>query len=105
MPLKKILLEQNVPSIIQGLIAEQKQRLDNVFPGRFSFTENRDMADYIYEVQSLAGLAGKSCIASAISAAALSRNIRVGVLKFCKGATSKSVGSFLINGKISMKQL
>lgn len=45
---------------MQRLIAEQKQWLDNVFPERFSFTENRDMADYIYEVQSLAGLAGKA---------------------------------------------
>ncbi len=37
----------------------QKQEIELSMPGMFSFTDNRDMADYIYRVDDLATLKGK----------------------------------------------
>lgn len=38
---------------------DKKALLEQAFPLRFSFTENPDFSDYIYNVQSMASLAGK----------------------------------------------
>jgi len=38
---------------------DKKSLLDKAFPARFSFTENPDFSDYIYNAQSMASLAGK----------------------------------------------
>lgn len=50
--------EEAVPLVLRGLTEQQKDNLEKVFPGRFSFTENRDTADYIYEAEKLATLSG-----------------------------------------------
>ena len=42
-----------------ALLGSQKQKLEELFPGQFEFVEQRDYADYFYETQSLATLAGK----------------------------------------------
>lgn len=50
--------DAGVPLRLVGLTDNQKDYLDSLFPGHFSFTETRDTADYIYEAQALANLAG-----------------------------------------------
>jgi hypothetical protein len=50
--------EAGVPLVLTGLTEAQKEKLENVFRGHFSFTETRDTADYIYEAQKLATLSG-----------------------------------------------
>ena len=47
------------PLVLRGLTAGQRQRLEQELPGRFTFREDRDVADYIYEVEKLATLSGK----------------------------------------------
>lgn len=43
-----------------GLLSEKmKSRLEEEFPGRFQFEENRDNADYLYEAQRLIDLPGQ----------------------------------------------
>lgn len=50
--------QKNVPFVLQGLTEEQKNKLEEAFPGRFTFEEDRDSADYIYDAQALSTLAG-----------------------------------------------
>lgn len=38
---------------------KQKEKLEEYFPGRFEFEENRDNADYVYLAEKLATLSGK----------------------------------------------
>lgn len=42
-----------------ALSLEQKEFLEKEYPGRFFYTENRDMGDYVYLSESLASLKGK----------------------------------------------
>ena len=48
-----------VPLKMIGVTAVQKARLENEFPGLFSFEEDRDRADYLYEPEKLVTLAGR----------------------------------------------
>ena len=45
--------------LIKGVTEAQKEALDKERPAYFVFTESRDSADYIYEVEALASLAGR----------------------------------------------
>lgn len=51
--------ERKTPFSIHGMLTEQTRELDSLFPGRFVFHGTRDLYDYIYSRESLAGLAGK----------------------------------------------
>ncbi len=48
-----------VPLMLVGVTAGQRARLEEEFPGRFEFTEDRDSFDYLYDVNRLADLGGK----------------------------------------------
>jgi hypothetical protein len=41
-----------------GLLKENVDMLEQIFPGRFIFTPNRDIFDYVYSIDKLASLAG-----------------------------------------------
>lgn len=43
----------------RGVLEEQKERLEELFPGEMEFTTKEDDWDYIYEVEKLTTLAGK----------------------------------------------
>lgn len=47
------------PAVFYSVSAAGKAELEQLYPGCFSFTHNRDSADYIYEAESLRTLAGK----------------------------------------------
>lgn len=51
--------ENGVPFRLRGLLAEDKEELERLFPDRFEFIENRDEFDYIYKVEDLINLSGK----------------------------------------------
>lgn len=51
--------ECGVPFVLIPVLAEQKAVLEELFPGRFSYTPNRDGFDYIYSAESLITLKGK----------------------------------------------
>ncbi|MCI1824139.1 MAG: phosphatidylglycerol lysyltransferase domain-containing protein [Megasphaera sp.] len=44
--------------VMRGVTEQQVEQLKQIFPDRFSISETRDTADYIYEAQALAQLAG-----------------------------------------------
>ena len=46
-----------------AVLADDKARLEEAFPGKFEFTLSRDIADYVYETQALATLSGKKLAA------------------------------------------
>lgn len=48
-----------VPFIVRGLVKEQVDLLEELYPGQFEIESNRDEADYIYTVERLSSLAGK----------------------------------------------
>ena len=50
---------EGAPLLLRGVNEEQKARLEQAFPGCFSFTEKRDSADYIYEIEKMDTLSGK----------------------------------------------
>ena len=50
---------QGAPLTLICLTAEQKALLEQEFPGRFTFEEDRDGYDYLYSIDKLADLAGK----------------------------------------------
>lgn len=52
-------LEQGAPLTLRGLTEAQKQRIERALPGRFSFWEKRDAADYIYGIEAMTTLSGK----------------------------------------------
>ena len=54
-----LLENSSEPLIFGGVGEKQKEFLEKHFPKRFSFTENRDMGDYIYTVEQLSELKGK----------------------------------------------
>ncbi len=57
--LKRDATELQIPFWLIGLTDEGRSTLDNLFPGRFSYQENRGMFDYLYLVDRLADLPGK----------------------------------------------
>lgn len=50
---------QSIPFEMYGIPTEGIEKIEQVYPGRFSFTPVRDNFDYIYTRESLATLAGK----------------------------------------------
>ena len=48
------------PFCLRGITEEHRQLLESEYPGCFSYTEDTDNADYIYEAERLATYAGKS---------------------------------------------
>lgn len=50
---------QGFPLVIRGVEEPQVSELDLLFPGEFSFTEDTEYADYVYQTEKLASLAGK----------------------------------------------
>lgn len=57
--MNRIAKEQGAMLVINGVTHAQKEELEQVMPGYFTFRENRERADYIYCAESLASLAGK----------------------------------------------
>jgi len=54
------LIEQNhLPLSFQNISSEQAAILQDLFPGRFNYSRNRDGDNYIYLSESLASLSGK----------------------------------------------
>ena len=51
--------ERGVPFVMYHITAEQFEKLEEWFPEQFEIEFNRDIADYIYESEKLATLAGK----------------------------------------------
>ncbi len=51
--------ERNIPFRLGGVTEENRAFLEAAFPGKFSFTTNRDHFDHLYPVEQLAELAGK----------------------------------------------
>lgn len=47
------------PFVIRSLTEETMDRLQQLYPGQFTYEENRDAFDYLYEIDTLAELAGK----------------------------------------------
>jgi len=47
------------PLVIRGLEEHHVAALTQLFPGRFSYTEDRDYADYLYSIDKLVSLSGK----------------------------------------------
>lgn len=47
------------PFCLRGVTEDQKAALEEAFPGRWDWTEDRDSADYVYLSQDLIGLAGR----------------------------------------------
>lgn len=57
--MREIESESKSPLLICAVTDEQKALLENTYPGRFRFTENRDSFDYIYLAEKLSTLAGR----------------------------------------------
>lgn len=57
--LEKDAAAHNVPLTLVCVTQPQRERLEQAFPGRFCWQEDRDGWDYLYEVQRLAELGGK----------------------------------------------
>lgn len=51
--------EREIPFKMRGIVKEQMEWLEGVFPGRFLFAPDRDESDYIYQVDKLSSLSGK----------------------------------------------
>lgn len=51
--------DRNVPFLMNCILNENKALLEEIMPGVFDFTAERDVYDYIYTSESLATLAGK----------------------------------------------
>lgn len=47
------------PLELRGVTPDQRARLEEAFPGRFAWTEDRDNYDYIYDIDAFATLSGK----------------------------------------------
>lgn len=57
--MKQLARQKGQPLLIKGMTEEQKARLEAEFPTQFVFREMPGSADYIYEAEALAKLAGK----------------------------------------------
>jgi len=51
--------ERGVPFVLRGVTWEDREELERLYPGKFTFTLLRDSYDYTYPVEKLANLAGK----------------------------------------------
>ena len=51
--------ERGFPFVLYHITPEQFEQLEAWYPGRFEITYDRDIADYVYETEQLATLAGK----------------------------------------------
>ncbi len=51
--------ERGIPCRLVSLNEADRQELENWFPGKFLFREDRDSFDYVYDINDLADLAGK----------------------------------------------
>lgn len=51
--------ERGVPFVLYHVTPEHYEQIDTWYPGRFVLELNRDIADYVYESEKLATLAGK----------------------------------------------
>lgn len=51
--------EEGAPFVLRGISDAQREALETACPGCFSFEENREGAEYIYEAEALATLAGR----------------------------------------------
>lgn len=51
--------EQGVSLLLRGVAEPQRRQLETALPGRFEFEPDRDSADYIYDINAIAALAGK----------------------------------------------
>lgn len=47
------------PLAVRGVTEEQRALLEEAYPGRFEFTEDRDYFDYIYSAEKLSTMGGK----------------------------------------------
>ena len=57
--LKEYVVERGLPFILYHVTKEQFEQLEEWYPERFEIEYDRDVADYIYETEKLATLAGK----------------------------------------------
>lgn len=57
--LKHDALERNVPFVLGGINEQQFNQLNEAFPNKFEYSEQRDNEDYIYDSESLITLSGK----------------------------------------------
>ena len=51
--------ERDIPCYISSLYGDAIKTLEELYPGRFRFTCNRDMFDYVYDINDLADLKGR----------------------------------------------
>lgn len=51
--------QHNEPFVMKGVTLQQKTQLEAECPGQFSYSEDRDDFDYIYNLETMASLAGK----------------------------------------------
>ena len=51
--------EKEIPFILYHVTHSMLEELEEFYPGKFQIEYNRDMADYVYETEKLATLAGK----------------------------------------------
>ena len=51
--------ERGIPCRFTGLVAQDCELLESLYPGRFRFHTDRDTFDYIYNIEDLATLAGR----------------------------------------------
>lgn len=51
--------KRGYPFLLVPVLAEQKALLEELFPGEFTYTQNRDNFDYVYSAESLISLKGK----------------------------------------------
>ena len=58
--LREFAAYKKYPLVIYGITEENRNLLDETFPGRFSYTEDPDCADYIYLAEKLATYSGKA---------------------------------------------
>ena len=47
------------PFVVRSLTKETMARLEELYPGEFTYTEDRNAFDYLYEIETLSELAGK----------------------------------------------
>ncbi len=51
--------QRGIPCRLTGLLAEDLETVERLYPGRFRFHHDRDSYDYIYDINALAELRGK----------------------------------------------
>ena len=57
--LRKDAKERGIPFVLTGVTQDAKEKLIDLFPGKFTFEEDRDSADYLYRSEDLIHLSGK----------------------------------------------